>query len=275
MNEATAIHPLRGRRIALPETREAERLAAMLRAQGAEIWSCPLVGIVDAADRVPLMAWLDDFIAAPFDDLILLTGEGLYRLQGLARRSGAEPAFLAALAKTRTITRGPKPARALRELGLKPGLRAAEPTTEGVIALLSSYDLQARRIGVQLYPGAANRLVDFLHAAQAIPYPVTPYDYVSEAADEAVAALIDEMAAGRIDAVAFTSASQVRRLFEVAQARGHDERLRTGLGNTAVAAVGPIVAAELRRCGVVVAIMPDEAYFMKPLVSAIVAELIR
>ena len=42
------------------------------------------------------------------------------------------------LRKLRTITRGPKPARALRALGLKPSIEATEPTTDGVIRSLSA-----------------------------------------------------------------------------------------------------------------------------------------
>jgi uroporphyrinogen-III synthase len=266
--------PLRGRRVALPETREADRLALMLQEQGAETVSCPLVAIVDLADPSPITAWLSRFAETPFDDLILLTGEGLRRLHAVARRSELEAAFLDALTKTRKITRGPKPARALRELGLTPDSRAAEPTSEGVIALLSRDDLRGRRVGVQLYPGAVNnRLVAFLRGAGAMPDPVVPYEYASEAEDRKVAALIDQMAAGRIDVIAFTSAPQVRRLFDVGQALNQKEKLDTALRKTIVAAVGPVVLAELQRRGVTAAIMPNDTYFMKPMVSAIVAAL--
>jgi hypothetical protein len=101
---ATMTRPLHGRRIALLETREADRLAAMLR-EDAEIVSCPAVAIVLTADPAPALAWLGRFIAAPFDDLILLTGEGLHRLRDLARPAGIEAAFLVALGRTRTICR--------------------------------------------------------------------------------------------------------------------------------------------------------------------------
>lgn len=266
--------PLHGRRVALPETREAERLALMLREQGAETVSCPLVAIVDAADPAPLIAWLGRLIEAPFDDLILLTGEGLRRLHAVARRSEMEQPFLDALTKTRKITWGPKPARALRDLGLTPDLRAEEPTTEGIIALLSPEDLHGRRVGVQLYPGAVNnRLADFLRDAGATPDPVIPYEYVSAADDRKVAALIEQMAAGRIDVIAFTSAPQVKRLFDVAHALDHEEKLDGALKKAMVAAIGPIVAAELQRHGVTATVMPNGTYFMKPLVSAIVAVL--
>jgi uroporphyrinogen-III synthase len=271
MDKSKTCGPLRGRRIALPETREAERLALMLQEQGAETVSCPLVAIVDVADPAPVQAWLRRFIETPFDDLVLLTGEGLRRLHGTAHRTGFEEAFLGALAAPRKITRGPKPARALRELGLAPDLRAEEPTTEGIIKLLSQNDLHKRKIGVQVYPGASTRLVDFLQGTGAIPDAVVPYAYASQAEDERVAALIDEMAGGRIDVIAFTSAPQVKRLFDVARATGREENLPAALQKAIVAAIGPVVSAELARHGVTAAIMPSGTYFMKPMVSAIIA----
>ena len=60
---------------------------------------------------------------------------------------------------------------------------------------------------MQLYPGNANeRLLKFLEGAGAKADPVLPYVYASEADDARVMAVIAEMAAGQIDAIAFTSA---------------------------------------------------------------------
>ena len=263
---------LTGRRIAVPETRELDRLAGMLEQQGATTLRCPLVSIHDAPDPAPVLEWLRRFADAPFDDLILLTGEGLRRLYGFARREGLEPAFLAALGATRKVTRGPKPAQALRELGLKPDLRAEQPTTDGVIAALSGDDLRGHRVGVQLYPDNPNaKLTEFLTRAGAVPDAVLPYVYASAADDEKVVALIDDMAAGKVDVIAFTSSPQVRRLFVVAEAVGRDAALRTALHSIVIAAVGPVVAEELQRRGFAATVTPNDAYFMKPLVSAIVA----
>ncbi len=139
MSENNACGPLSGRRIALPETREAARLALMLQQHGAQTLSCPMVAIVDLADPAPALAWLRRFIERPFDDLVLLTGEGLRRLGGIARRAGIEAAWRGALRQPRRITRGPKPAQALRALGLAPDLRAEEPTTSGITGLGCSF----------------------------------------------------------------------------------------------------------------------------------------
>ncbi|HMK78186.1 MAG TPA: uroporphyrinogen-III synthase, partial [Xanthobacteraceae bacterium] len=230
---------LAGRRIVVPETRELDLLADMLERHGATAVRCPLVAIRDVDDAAPVEAWLKRFIAAPPDDLILLTGEGLGRLVGFAERAGIGAPFVAALAKVRKITRGPKPVRRLSTLGLKPDLPAAEPTTAGIIAALQGEKLAGRRVGVQLYPDANVALIDFLGAAGAKPDPVLCYAYASQSEDLLVAETIDAMAAGTVDLIAFTSSAQVKRLRDVAAASGREAALRSALARTTIAAVGP------------------------------------
>jgi uroporphyrinogen-III synthase len=89
-----------------------------------------------------------------------------------------------------------------------------------------------------------------------------------------VLAIINDMAAGQFDAIAFTSAPQVRRLRDVARATGRDADLLEGFGRIVVAAVGPIVASELEALGVQVNITPPRGtFFMKPLVRELAAAL--
>jgi uroporphyrinogen-III synthase len=140
---------------------------------------------------------------------------------------------------------------------------------------MSRHDLSGRSVGVQLNPGNPNRrLVDFIEAAGAVPYPVLPYVYVSEVDDARVLAIVNDMAAGHFDAIAFTSAPQVRRLCDVARANSRDADLLQGFKRIVVAAVGPIVASELEALGVHVNVTPPRGtFFMKPLVRELVAAL--
>ncbi|MDB5372695.1 MAG: uroporphyrinogen synthase [Belnapia sp.] len=265
---------LAGLRVVVPETRELEVLARMLERQGAIALRCPLVAIVDAADPAPIEAWLRRFVAAPPDDLILLTGEGLTRLLGVAARAGIEPGFRAALARVRRICRGPKPAARLRGLGLAADLAPEPPTTAGVIAALAAMDLAGRRVAVQLYPDNPNAaLLDFLAGAGAVADPILPYAYASSAEDARVLEALEAMAAGQVDMVVFTSTPQVKRLVALAEASGRQAMLAEALARTRIAAVGPVVAAAVTAAGGRVTVMPEDSFHMKPMVTAILAAL--
>lgn len=271
MNETLS---LQGRTIAVPETRELEVFAAMLERRGATVVRCPLVGIQDAPNPEPVLQWSRRFATGVCHDLILLTGEGLRRILSCMDRNEPElrAPFLAALERARKITRGPKPARALRELGMKPDIAAVSPTTEGVIESLRNENLTGRRIGLQLYGTEPNRpLVQFLESAGAEVMTVAPYVYADAADDATVRSLLERMAAGEVDAIAFTSTPQVERLFAV----GPAELVKRALDKTTVAAVGPVVADTLTGHGIQVELMPAESFFLKPLTSTLEAALAR
>ena len=262
---------LAGRFIAIPEPRQVDVLAGLLERRGAQVLRCPLVGIHDTLNTEQVHCWLDTCIRDPFDDLILLTGEGLRRLLGFAERYGWREPFVEALAQMRTIVRGPKPAKALRELGLTPSVAAEQPTPQGIIATLSAHDLYDRRVGVQLYGQAPNTaLQTFLDQAGAHDFFVAPYRYADEAEDQQVVALIEQLVARQLDAICFTSTPQIRRLFSVARQHEQEEALREALNACVVAAVGPVVADDLAARQVRVAIMPEQSWFMKPLVQGLV-----
>jgi uroporphyrinogen-III synthase len=261
---------LEGLRILVPESRALDLFAGMLEAAGATTLRCPLVTILDAGDPAPIEAWLGRLVEGAFDDLILLTGEGLRRLVAAAERTGKKPEAVAAVAQLRTILRGPKPAKALREIGLTPGVSAVRPTTDGVIETLSTLDLAGHTVGVQLYPGNPNApLLDALARVGARSDPVLPYRYASDAETDLVAAAIRGMAAGKIDFIALTSSPQLGRLREVATERGLEAEMREGLARTRIAAVGPVVAEAVRAMGFEVAAEPETSFHMKPLVNAI------
>jgi uroporphyrinogen-III synthase len=257
--------------ILVPESRELDLFAGMLEAEGATTLRCPLVKILGLEDNAEIDAWLGKFLQDGFDDLILLTGEGLRRLLARSDEIGRKEAFVAALARTRTVTRGPKPAKALRELGLAPAIAAAEPTSQGIIAAFAVHDLRNRRIGVQLYPGqGGDMLLAALEAAGAIVFPVTPYRYASQTESRQVVEVIEKLAAGEIGMIAFTSSQQITRLMDVARENGMGKALSDGLLRTKIAAIGPVVEEKLRALGIAPVIRPQRVFHLKPFLNAII-----
>jgi uroporphyrinogen-III synthase len=266
---------LTGYRILILETREEAQFSRLLAEQGADVLQCPMFTIRDAPDSAPIEAWIGRFIDRPCDDLVLMTGEGLRRLMKVVRRTDVEQRFITALGKARKFARGPKPGRALREIGLEADVTTEKPTSEGIAEMLARVDLRRHRVGLQLYPDKDHgALIGAITAQGAEVDPVLPYVYDAQAADANIVTAIDEMAQGRIDAIALTSSGQVRRLIEVAQAHGCEARLRDGLARTPIASVGPVVSDALKSQGLRTDIYPaNDAFFMKPLISAMAVVL--
>ena len=221
---------LSGFRILILESREEAQFSRMLQEWGADVVACPMFVIHDAPDPAPIEAWIERFVSPGADDLVLMTGEGLRRLMTVVRRLGREQPFVEALGRTRKFARGPKPVRALRELGLEAQEITETPTSEGIATMLGRHNLAGRKLALQLYPDRDHgKLIAAITSQRATVDPVLPYVYDPKAADGAIMSAIDEMAAGTIDAIALTSSGQVRRLMDTATMHGCEDRLRLAL----------------------------------------------
>jgi uroporphyrinogen-III synthase len=259
--------------VALPETRHLDVLANLLERRDVDVIRCPLIAIKDAPDREPIIAWINRFAGGEMKLLVVYTGEGIERLAGFAESAGIQDRFVAALEATPLLTRGPKPARVLRRFGITPEFPALAPTTDGIMETLADIEIEGSRVGVQLYGSEPlPQLTDYLETRGATADCVAPYVYASESDDAAVAGLISKIAAGEVDAIAFTSKSQVQRLARVAEQRAA-RSVAELLEPIIVAAVGPVAAAELEAAGVKVDVQPESDFFMKPMVTALIGHL--
>ena len=262
---------LRGIRVAVPESRQLDTLVQLLQRRGATVIKVPLVAIHDAPDAAPVLAWIQRFIEKSPEIFIILTGEGLRRLLGLAEKNDLREALEKALSNTRLLCRGPKPERVLREIGLKASDKALEPTTDGVIQTLATMEIEGQAVAVQLYGEDPNRkLMEYLTGRQVFVDSVAPYVYADDSETSRVVSLINSLSNMEVDVMAFTSKPQLRRLMQVAKKHDLEDQLKSGLENCCIAAVGPVIKTQLEAEGYEVAIMPDRAFFMKPLVTEII-----
>jgi uroporphyrinogen-III synthase len=264
--------PLSGTTIAVPETRESDRFAAMLEEQGATVFRCPLLAIVDAPDAAAVEAWLRRLARGDFGLVVLMTGEGIRRMMPVAQRCGIHAEVVEGFRRAVKVTRGPKPAKELKNLGLSPDLHAASPTTEGVIETLKSQDLKGKRVGVQLYGDEPNeKLIEFIASAGGTAEPVVSYVYAPASDDSRCVELIEKMNGGSIDMIAFTSAGQWKYLADAAARTKREDALHSGLARVKVAAVGPVVEEALKSANVRVDIVPQRPFVLKELVKQILA----
>ena len=78
--------------------------------------------------------------------------------------------------------------------------------------MLSRIDIAGHRLGLQIYPDKDHGvLIGAISAQGAEIDTVLPYVYDAKAADVKIVKAIEEMASGRIDALALTNLGQVDR----------------------------------------------------------------
>jgi len=81
-------------------------------------------------------------------------------------------------------------------------------------------------------------------------------------------ALMDALEAGRVDAVAVTSASQIHNLFELAGRLGRTDALLAGMNRALIASIGPVSSDALKKHGITVGVEASPPK-LGPLVSAL------
>ena len=264
---------MHGRTIAILESRAGEQLADLVRKRGGTPLHAPALAELPDVDPDALRATLASFDTAPPSVFVFQTGVGTRALFAATDAIGLTPALMRQLDAAEVVVRGPKPTAALRARQVRIDRAATEPfTTHEVLAELETAPLAGRRVAVQRYGESNQDLNAALAERGAEVVEIATYRWGLPSDVEPLRRLVRALAAGEVDLVAFTSASQVANLFTIARNDGDEDALRAGLARSRVASIGPVCSAALRRTGVRVDI---EAHPPKlgPFVAAIEAAL--
>lgn len=260
---------LRGLTVGLLQARHGREFAALIEKHGGVPVHAPCMREVGAKDSDAVRAALRRAVEGPLDMAVFLTGCGAAALFGAAVDAGLYDALMLRLQSAIVVARGPKPLAVLHRHGLAVDRRTSEPHTTEQVAELVGETLAGRTVLLQHYGTLNHQLSDRLRGAGAELVEVHPYEWGSPLDLEPVHRLLDLLAAGQLDVTAFTSAAQVRTLFQVAQGEGRAADLRMWLRDrTVVAAVGPVCAAALQEHGISPSIQPERPK-MVPLVRAL------
>ena len=269
MADGPAVASLGGKIIAITEARRAAELASLITKRGGVPYSAPAVREIPRRDLAPALDVLARMCRGEVSMIIFLTGVGTRAFLALAGEKGKRDALLTALEKMVVAARGPKPAAALRDAGVRLDLAPKEPTSEGLLRALAERDLGGKLVAVQLYGEDNPVLVEGLRARGATVLDIPLYEWALPEDQGPLIRLVRDLLDGRIDVLAFTSSPQITHLFAVAEQLGLRAELAGALRDKAVVAViGPVCRATLAEQGIVPRIQPDKGT-MGALVHAI------
>lgn len=187
-------------------------------------------------------------LAGEVDFMLLLTGVGVRMFVEQVERHVGRQRLLDALSDIPTLARGPKPTAVLRELGIKPTLRAPAPNTwrEVLATLDTQMPVANLTVGLQEYGETNPSLIAGLEARGATVDRVTVYGWELPNDCAPLEANARRIAAGELDVLLLTSAQQLNHLLEIGERLNLADELRAGFDKLIVASIGPTTSERLR-----------------------------
>ncbi len=263
---------LSGLRVVYFESRLSKTLGDLLRLQGAEALAAPAMKEVPLENNAAAFSFAELLFQKKIPTLILLTGVGTRYLVKVLETRYPREKIIEALKSISIVPRGPKPIRALGELGVPYAVAVPEPNTwQEILKTLdqnSSIPVRGVTVAVQEYGERNELLMEGLKQRGAIVLTVPVYRW--ELPDDLgpLENAIERLIAGTVDAALFTTAVQAHHLFKVAEKRGASQKLKDALSRTVVASVGPDCSEAIHSYGVTIDIEPQSPK-MGPLVQAV------
>ena len=242
-----------GMRVVAFESRMATEAANMIERLGGKPIIAPAMREVPLEDNRAALDFADRLIAGEFAVVIFLTGVGVRALVQVMETRHRRAAIVEALGKTTIVVRGPKPTKAIRELGLEPSILASEPNTwrELLDDLAKQILLDGKKIAIQEY-GVSNRdLTAGLEARGALVTTVPVYRWTLPTDRGPMRAALKAVASKEVEVALFTSASQVVNIMRMADAEGIADEVRRGFAAMVVGSIGPVCSAELSSNGII------------------------
>jgi len=164
-------------------------------------------------------------------------------------------AFADALRRVTVVARGPKPAAALRDMGLAHTLIAREPNTwREVLAVTEGRPEHS--IAVQEYGRPSPELIEALQARGASVTTVRVYQWDLPEDTAPLRDAARKLAVGEFDAVLFTTSVQIAHLVRVAAEERIEAAVLDALRCAFVGSIGPTTTEALEEYGIFPAFEP-------------------
>ena len=242
---------LRGKNVAILESRLGRQLVELVEGRGAVAYHAPALAELPDLDPDAIAALVGSLESRPAKLAIFQTGVGTRALFAATDSLGLTAVFLSLLEKTVVAVRGPKPSGALRARGVRIDRSASDPFTTGeVLDSIKDLSLKGERVIVQRHGSANVELDRALEARGAAVVEIPTYRWALPPDSAPLVSLIGALERGELHAVVLTNAEQVRNLLAVAAREGRAEGVRAALNRTLVASIGPVASAALRDAGV-------------------------
>ncbi len=233
------------------ESRRAREIAKLIETVGGVPIVAPSVREVPLDSNHEALDFVQSLATSQVDMVIFTTGVGVKVLASAVEGICPRDELSRLLNDVVIVARGPKPAAALAELGVRVRLAVPEPNTwRELLTLLDqnkhSFPVAGRRVAVQEYGVSNPELLSGLKERRALVTPVNVYQWALPDDVAPLQQAVDSIIRGDIHVLLVASSIQIRHLFDVAKKMAKDEALHASLSRVVITSIGPLTSEELR-----------------------------
>jgi uroporphyrinogen-III synthase len=262
MNAGQKQSGLQGLRVLSLESRRAAEMTKLIESYGGRAIVAPSMREIPLESNTAALEFARELLAGSFDMVIFLTGVGARALARVVETAYPRDRFRAALSKAAVVARGPKPAAALKELGVAVTLAVPEPNTwKDLLRVLDerheTIPLRDRRVAVQEYGAPNAELLDGLTERGAKVTRVPVYQWALPEDTGPLRAAVEALARGEVDVALFTTSVQVAHLLQIAREMKIEAEIRRAFERIAVGSIGPVTSQALQEEGLPVDFEPE------------------
>ncbi|REJ06363.1 uroporphyrinogen-III synthase [Halobacillus trueperi] len=256
---------LKGKKVGIAAVRRSEAIEKLITNMGGEPFVFPLQG-EQLLDEKASRRHVEDYLRQSFSRVILTTGIGARTLSDAAIRENLDGLFLQKLEKESLAIRGSKTMDWLKTNELFPDVISEDGTMENLLSQIPVVDqTETRKIFLQTYNEDEEFLIRKLEKKGYSVYRANPYRFLPP--DPVVVEdLALHIANAQLDAVVFTSKTQVKNLFY--QTKRRHEVVEAFNHHVQAAAVGKVTAQSLHDHGISSVVQPE-----RPKMGAMIVEL--
>lgn len=237
------------------ESRLSDVAGSLIEKYGGRALLAPAMQEVPLEEHSAVFAFAGRLLAGDVDILICMTGVGTRMMVDAMATRFDRDRIVAALDRVFIVSRGPKPAAALREIGLSADLKVPEPNTwqevlDAVDASEVIRPLDGKLVAVQEYGKTNDELVAGLRNRGLQVYQVPIYRWTLPDDLSPLRTALEVLVSGDVDIVIFTSRTQMDHVMQFAGEHAREDEVRQAYGRTFVASIGPVCSRGLREHGV-------------------------
>ncbi|ULA62383.1 MAG: Uroporphyrinogen-III synthase [Nitrospira sp.] len=234
--------------VAAFESRMAVEMTRLIERYGGHPSVAPALRERPIQDNPTALRFGVRLIEGQVDVLVLMTGVGTTALFDILKARHPMSSIMAGVKQVALVARGPKPAAALKVLGIAPTLVVPEPNTwVDVVSTLDEYrPVKGLRVAVQEYGSSNPEFLEALRVRGADVFPVPVYKWGLPEDLAPLRLVLADILAGTVAAMLITNAAQIDHVMQLLEQEGKVPLFREVCKTIVVASIGPVASERLR-----------------------------